>query len=73
VVRHTLSSWLFLSVPRTLTRFEAVLEKKVEHAKIITSKYCSKITMACKRISTKVNGLDELHSYDIKMSMIFTE
>ena len=29
--------------------------------------------MACKRISTKVNGLDELRSYDIKMSMIFTE
>ena len=29
--------------------------------------------MVYKRISTKVNGLDELHSYDIKMSLIFTE
>ena len=48
------------------TLFKAVHEKKVEHAITIISKYFSMITMACNRISTKVNGLDELHSKDIQ-------
>ena len=53
------------------TLFEAVLEKKVEHATNIISKYCSKITMAYKRISTNVIGLDELQC--VKMSIFFVE
>ena len=56
-----------------LPLFKAVLEKKVEHATNIISKYCSKILMACKCISTKVNGLEEFCSKDVKMSIFFAE